>query len=218
MAKISLLIACTQRLFQEALGAALRARPDFEVLESMPGSGLMALRAADEAQPDVALADFSLPDMEGTALARLIKHRAPAAKVILLSWILEGPQVQQALRAGASGLLPAAVTVDELAEEILRAHAGRPPILGKSPSMTTSLQAVPGEDEQLWRGLVKLTPREIEILGLLSFGPLESVAELLSVSPRTIQTHLYRIMKKTGARSQTEVINLACRFGLIAVD
>jgi len=209
---IRILVGHSQVLFSEALSEALDLQDDIEATAVQTGNGVRTLEACIAAKPSVAVVDYWLWGMEGPAVTRMLGQRSRRTKVILLSWMIDSEQVHQAAWAGAVALLPMTLEVKDLTLVIRRVEAGGHPLREQDSGQIKKPHPA---DEEVWRGLVTLTPREVEMLGLLSFGPVEQVARVLSVSSRTVQNRLYRIMKKMPAASQIEAISIARRFGLI---
>ncbi|MGH2703666.1 MAG: response regulator [Actinomycetota bacterium] len=214
----TVLVADAQRLFSEALAIALSRYPDLDVVDNNhPTSGLAAVEAAIDLRPDVALLDYWMVGMEGPAAARAILRRLPTCKIMLLSWLHGPAQVQEALDAGVVGFLPKSLGVGQVVDAIRRARAGEVPVyLEELKELLRNIELRDSEVEDMARRLGSLTPREIQILTLLSFGRrIEDVASDLSIAPGTLRTHVHNILKKTGARSQLEALAMARHHGLI---
>ncbi|MGH2670892.1 MAG: response regulator [bacterium] len=217
MSKITVIVADAQHLFAEALGVALGRYPELEIHNHSPATGLEVIEVATTLDPDVVLLDFWMVGMEGPPTTRLLGKRAPRSKVLLLSWLHGPQQVEEALEAGAVGFLPKSLTLDQVAGAIRRAHAGESPVYSSElEELVRTIEAREHEVARISQRLLTLTPREIQILTMLSFGePFDDVADKLSISPGTLRTHVHNILKKTGARSQIEAIAMARHYGLI---
>lgn len=207
---IRVLVADSQLLLAQCLERLLNAEPDLEVVPDHPNLGLDVISAALKINPDVTVMDYDLLDMAGPAATRLILARAPR-KILLLGWFQLAHQIGEARKAGAVGFISKDVAPAALAKGIRTAHDGtgstRDPKFSKVRSDST---------EDIWERLITLTPREIEILGLLSqVGRSQHVAKELGIRPGTMRTHLQHILSKTGARSQMGAVSIVRRFGLI---
>lgn len=217
MDRIRVLLADAQPLFSEALAIALGACPDLEVLDERPTSGREAVEAAVSLLPDVAALDCWMWDVDGIALTRRIRCEVPEVKVVLLSWFHGARDIRGALEAGAAAFLPKSLTVAEVASAIRRVHAGESPVYAEE--LERLAKTIRRRDERaaaVWRRFAELTPREMDVLQLLSFGrhPEEIACELL-ISKATVRTHIHNILRKTGTRSQVECLALVRTYGLI---
>ena len=123
-----------------------------------------AVRLCEEFEPDVILMDMVMPGMDGVTATRTIAERHPQTQVIALTSFQEGSLVQEALAAGAVGYLLKDVVIDELADAIRSAHAGRvtlAPAAAQALAVEAARPPTVGAD---------LTKREREVLALLVEG------------------------------------------------
>ncbi len=173
-------------------------------------NGEEAVRLCAEILPDVILMDIVMPKMDGATATRLIHQQFPQTQVIALSSFKEGELVKNALDAGAIGYLLKDASIDELAQAIRSARAGRTTLsseVAQSLIQTTSQPPAPGLD---------LTEREREVLSLMVKGlNNKQIAAILTVSPSTIKSHVSSILSKLGVISRTEAVTLALRSRII---
>ena len=159
--------------------------------------------APDAAEPDVALLDQSMPMLVGTDVISEAKDAGLTTKFILLTMHAEPFLARQALHAGASGVVLKDDAVEALLDAIRRVHAGE-------VFMSPSVDADVVKDRDL------LTDREREILIWIARGLSNSeVADELGISPRTVDTHRTRMMRKLGTHSVAELVSFAARSGLV---
>jgi len=214
VAQITLLIADPLRLYCDALAISLGADPEFSVFAERPVNGPSAVAAAVRLRPAVALIDYWMPDMEGPGVAGAILAQIPECKVLLLSWLSGPAQVQQAVGAGALGIVPKDCTVAELSEVVKAAAAGENPL--NTQALRDILDIRNERTEDARKGFETLTPREIEILVLLHEGnAAKQIAKRLDISPNTVRNQISAILTKTNTQSQGEALAKARSCGFL---
>jgi DNA-binding NarL/FixJ family response regulator len=159
-------------------------------------------------RPDVALVDLALPGMSGAELTRSLLKEDPDLRIVLYTGAADEGQLLDALDAGAAGFALKSGDPQELEDAIRTVAAGGDYI---DPRLTPLL-AKGGN------GRTKtLSPREREILGLLSQGLSgEEVASQLFLSPETVRTHVRNAMGKLGAATRAHAVALALQRGEIS--
>ncbi len=177
--------------------------------------GRALLSAAAELRPDVIVLDIAMPLLNGLDAARQLKKTMPKIKLIFLT-MNEDPNVaSEAFRAGASGYLLKTSASSELSKAIKEALCGRSyvtPII--TQGMVDSLIRRPADDE----ATPQLTPRQREVLQLLAEGhSMKEAAKILSVTPRTVAFHKYRMMEQLNLKNNTDLIQYALRECIVPV-
>ncbi|MGH2771893.1 MAG: response regulator transcription factor, partial [Actinomycetota bacterium] len=125
-------------------------------------------------------------------------------------------EVNEAFQSGAAAFVSKSAGFLDLIEVVRRVISGEGCLYLGGPGEKLEVLPPPeSDDDETWRRLMTLTVREIEVLSLLSFAPVEKVARTLSISLGTLRNHISNILRKTGARSQIEAIDVARRVGLI---
>ncbi|WP_371477251.1 response regulator [Kitasatospora sp. NBC_00315] len=185
-------------------------------------NGVEAIDAVRRTRPDVVLMDIRMPEMDGLEATRRILAGPPdtggeGTRVIILTTFDLDHYVYAALAAGASGFLLKDVTPEHLAAAVRMVRAGDALL---APAITRRLvERFARRDAgavAVHRDLSSLTPRELEVLGLLAQG--RSNAELaagLQLSEATVKTHVARILGKLGLRDRAQAVVAAYESGLV---
>jgi DNA-binding NarL/FixJ family response regulator len=208
-AKIRILVADDHPMLREGLVAVLSTQPDFDVVgEAADGSEVV--RLAKWLEPDVILLDLEMPEVDGVAALERLREAGSEARAIVFTAYDTDERILRSLRAGARGYLLKGASRSEIFDAIRTVHSGGSLL---QPGVTTRLL------EHMSREQAQpepLTPRELEVLGLISQGLHNSeIAERLFVTERTVKFHVSSILAKLGADNRTEAVALATRQGLI---
>ena len=208
--KIKVLIADDHQILREGLRAMLEKEHNIEVLGEA-ANGRAALRLIREKTPDVIVMDITMPDLNGIEAARQIKSEFPQVKVVALSMHDDKRFVFNMLKAGASGYL----LKDEGFKEVVKAINA---VMANKTYLSTEITDVVLKDYlkstnfQDASVFALLSPREREVLQLIAEGKTTSqIADLMHVSPKTIETHRHHIMQKLNITSVAELTKYAIR-------
>jgi NarL family two-component system response regulator LiaR len=173
-------------------------------------SGEQALALCGQVQPDVVLMDMMMPGMDGVETTQALKEQYPDIQVLALTSFHDPNLVQGVMQAGAVGYLLKGASMDELAEAIRDAHAGRPTL---APEAVQALVQGAGSPRKLGDDL---SDREREVLVLLVQGLSNAeIAEHLMVSTGAAKYHVSSILSKLGAANRTEATALALQHDLV---
>jgi len=182
--------------------------------------GKEAIAAVLKHRPDVVLMDIRMPVMDGLEATRRILESRPGqdVRVIMLTTFDLDQYVYAALAAGASGFLLKAVSPEHLVAAVLLVRTGDALL---APSITRRLverfAPRPGGPGVPGRDLSVLTPRELEVLGLIAQGMSNAeLASALTLSAATVKTHVARILAKLDLRDRVQAVVLAYQTGLIS--
>lgn len=215
-ARINVMVADSEPLFSEALALALEEYTDLAVLEPRPGGGPGLVEAVIERRPDVVVAEYWLSGMQGPATTAAISAAVEGPRVILLAWLYGPREVAYGFAAGAAGLLPKSVGLSEVVQAVRRVAGGEQGVCPEEvQQIADHLTKKHREAAEAWQELRTLTYREFQILNLLGAGRrLTDISTRLSIQPSTAQTHIHRILEKTGTTSRHQAAALARAYGL----
>lgn len=211
----TIILAEDHQVVREALRMLLETQPDFHVLAET-GDGLQALQLVEQHKPDVLIADMMMPGLSGLEVARGARRFSPATRVIMLSMHDTESYVVEALQAGAAGYVLKKSSSQELIFAMRHALDGN---LYLSPSLNErAIQAYiqRAGESRMEDPFEQLTQREREVFQLAADGLSNpQIAERLSLSARTVEMHRGNLMKKLGLKSQTDLVKLAVKRGMV---
>ena len=169
-------------------------------------SGELALEVLPGHQPQVVIMDIRLPGMSGIQCTARLRQVLPNTQVLVYTVYDDNEQVFKALKAGASGYLLKRSSPEEILEAIVDVHQGGAPMTGEIARKVVRSFATASEPPTD-KELVRLTPRQEEILGLLARGYVtKEIADKLGISFDTVRFHLKDIYAKLHVRSRTEAV------------
>ncbi|WP_127500527.1 response regulator [Actinoplanes solisilvae] len=216
MTALRVVVADDQALVRAGFRMILNADGIDVVAEA--ANGAEAIDAVRRHRPDVVLMDIRMPELDGLAATRQILTGAGAApRVIMLTTFDLDQYVYEALTAGASGFLLKDVTPEQLVGAVRLVRDGDALL---APAITRRLvqrfaQPAAGPPA-IHRDLAALTPRELEVLGLLAHGLSNAeLAARLHLSEATVKTHVARILAKLDLRDRVQAVVVAYRTGLV---
>ena len=211
MNKITVLIVDDHTLVRDGIRSLLELVTDFEVVGEA-GDGKEALEKVKELAPEVVLMDLAMPVMTGLEATRRIRKEFPETKVIALTQYDDSEYVVPVIGAGAHGFVTKMAAFSELVSAIRAVHKGDSFL---SPSAAAALvqecqvrTAGEGETDPYDR----LTDREREVLKLVVEGKTaREIADMLVVSPKTVESYKTSLMNKLDIHSKTDLIKFAIR-------
>lgn len=214
---IGVLIADDQPLLRQSLSIVVDGAPGL-VTVAQAGTGTEAVALARETTPDVILMDIRMPGGDGIDATRRITGdpTLSGSRVLVLSMFELDDYVYSALRAGASGFLLKDTRPDQLLDAIRRTHDGdslfAPAILTRLVEHYVRHPAVrPARRPDV------LTERETEVLTLVGRGLSNAeIASALTISVKTVKTHIGNLLAKLHARDRAHLIIAAYEAGLVA--
>lgn len=205
-------------VLRDGLKLLLSLESDLEVVGE-GASGGEGIAVAERERPQVVVTDVGLPDFDGVEVTRRLRDSLPETRVLVLTVHDEDHYIFTLMQAGASGYLLKNAAGNDLVSAIRAVASGKPWLqpeiaqrlmnmaAGKAPAPRTGLEAL----------IEPLTPREVEVLGLLAGAASNrEIAEHLDISSRTVETHLANIYGKLGVRGRTEAMLWAIHEGMSA--
>ncbi len=207
------MIVDDHRVVREGLRMALEVEEDIEVVAEA-GDGSEAVAKAQDVMPDLILMDVAMPTMSGIDACHEIKDLLPDTRVVMLTASAAEESVTEALLAGAHGYVLKAAGRDDLLQAIRTVARGES-ILDPSVTkiVTERFSRLVGQEKQ--RELDLLTPREMEVLGLVADGATnKEVAGRLVISEYTARNTVSNILGKLGLRTRSELVRWALEHGL----
>jgi len=209
----TVLIADDHRILAEGLRSLLSS--DYEVL-SIVEDGRALVETAKRLDPDVIVADISMPHLNGIEALIRLKKDNPAVKLLVLTMHHEPAYARRALDAGASGYVLKSSAADELLIALKAVMRNQTYI---TPAMTSEIftsmrkdPAKPADPSAL------LTPRQREILQLLAEGQsAKQIGACLSISACTVEFHKYQMMEAIGLHTVAELVCFGVKNEIVAV-
>ena len=216
MAKIRILLGDDHTLMRQGLRKILEERSEWEVVAEA-SDGRDVVRQALALQPDVAILDIGMPLLNGIEATRQIVRRLPDIRVLILSMHSDEAYIIQALKAGALGYL----LKDSADTELIRGVAA---VASRKSFFSPAVAKVMLDDyvrhlaeKVITDRFESLSEREREIFQLVAEGNSnKDIANLLSVSPATVETHRAHILQKLDVHNTAELVLYAVRRGVIS--
>jgi DNA-binding NarL/FixJ family response regulator len=212
--RIRVLLADDHKIVLDGLRSLLE--PEFELV-GMVEDGRALVSAVQQMHPDVIVVDISMPLLNGIEAVRQIKKLDKQVKVVFLTMHPDVTYAIRAFEAGASGYVLKHSASSELLTAIHAAIKGRTYL---TPMIAGELvQAYQGGAYQQAEEAEQLTQRQREVLQLLVEGnSAKEIANLLNISPRTVEFHKYSLMSKLKLKSVSALIQYAIKHGFSSVD
>lgn len=210
---MKIIIADDHKIVREGLKTLLEKQSGMKVVAETK-DGLEAVRLVQEHLPDLIIMDITMPGLNGIGAARRVKEICPAAKIIILSMHADRRYVIEALKAGAMGYLLKDSAFDELIQAIKFVFKDK---IYLSPDITDILvrEYLITESDRVPNIYSLLSVREREVLQLLAEGKsTKQIADHLSLSVKTVETHRQQLMQKLNLHSIAELTKYAVREGL----
>ncbi len=201
---IRVLLADDHALLRVGLAAVLSKEPDFVVVGEAR-DGLEAVELHQALRPDLILIDLQMPGLDGVQAIMRIRATDPLARAVVLTTYDSDEDIDQAMRAGASGYLLKDASAGELVGALRDIYAGRTRV---APAVGAKLA------ERITQ--TQLSVRELSVVRLLAAGKTnKELAAELSIGEATVRAHLSHIFEKLAVTSRTEAVVVAAQRGIL---
>jgi DNA-binding NarL/FixJ family response regulator len=208
---VRILIVDDHAIVRQGLKLILESLSDIDVAGEA-GDGRDAVEKAEALKPDVIIMDISMSDMNGIEASRMIRERLPKVKVIILSMHHSNEHVFRAMQAGASAYLLKESAGSSVVNAVRAVMRGRLYFSEgiEAPIKSCSTSQSPAES---------LSPREREVLQFVVEGKTSAeIAEVLSLSPKSIETYRSRLMLKLGVNNVPALVKFALLHGITPTE
>ncbi len=216
---LRVLVVDDQSLVRRGFAMVLGHEDDIEVVAEA-GTGLEAIAAAREHQPDIILMDIRMPELDGLeATARILAEGNDNTRIIILTTFDPDEYVYKALHAGASGFVLKDIPPEELVAAVRTIAAGGAML---APAITRRLigrfAGQLGAESDFAERLERLTAREREVLQALAGGKSNvEIADALFIGSATVKSHVSSVLSKLGLRDRAQAVVFAYECGLAKV-
>jgi DNA-binding NarL/FixJ family response regulator len=214
MHQTTLILADDHKLVRQGLNSLLSANPAFTIVGEA-SDGQEALKLIETLQPDAAILDVMMPNLNGIEVARQVRQRGLKTRLIFLSMHANATYAVRALHSGALGFVLKESDFSEIVQAVEHAMQGKRYL---SASIADEVLEMLLQTDPAYSGsLDALSPREREVLQMVAEGNTNAViAQKLTISIRTVEAHRAHIMSKLRLTSNADLVKFAINQGLIA--
>ena len=208
---VRILLADDHEVVRRGLKLVLESEPDL-LVTSEAADGATAVRNAMRDDVDVAVLDLSMPGLNGLQATRELTRLRPELRVVILSMHDNDQYLREAMRAGAAGYVLKSDGGQSLVSACRAAARGRaiPAPAARERDASSLL------DREAAADTATLTERETQILSLIADGhTTREIADLLVISPRTVDRHREKLARKLNLRNRVELTRFAVRSNLV---
>jgi DNA-binding NarL/FixJ family response regulator len=214
---ITIFLADDHAIVRDGLRLMLEDQPDMRVV-GMASNGRDALRQIKKLCPNIAVLDVTMPELNGIETAKHITDTCPSTSVIMLSMHSGTEQVLWAFRAGAKGYVLKECTGEDIMEAIRTVSRGGFFLSEGVLEKIVDYNVEQHMDFEQSNVQSVLSPREREILKLVVEGKSsKTIGEILSISPKTVNSYRYRMMEKLNIRDLTGLVRFAIQNRITAL-
>ncbi|MHB8092355.1 MAG: response regulator transcription factor [Syntrophales bacterium] len=214
---ITVFLADDHAMFREGLRLLLDTNPEISVVGGA-GDGRETVRQVSSLCPNIVLMDIAMPILNGIEATAQIKEACPATNIIMLSMYSTAEHIFRAFKAGAKGYLLKESAGADVIQAIMSVHAGKSYLCQSLSDTIIADYLRSREMTEAKSPLDRLSPRERAILQLLVEGrPNSKIAEILFLSPKTVETYRSHLMKKLDIKDLPGLVKFAIQHGLTSI-
>jgi RNA polymerase sigma factor (sigma-70 family) len=215
---ITVFLADDHAVVRDGLRYLLHAQHDIQVVGDA-ANGREAVRQVQKLCPDVVILDIAMPELNGIEAADQIRQFQPTTQIVILSVHSAREHIIRALQSGARGYLLKESAGAEVVDAVRAVHAGHSYLSQKIADQVFDDYVRQQEIAELQSPLERLTPREREILQLVVEGNTSAeIADLLSLSPKTVETYRSRLMRKLDIGDIPSLVKFAILHGVTPLE
>ena len=215
MAKIRVALVDDHQLVRDGLKSILSSLGDVEVVGEA-SDGHAAIRLCDKLGIDVVIMDIAMSGLNGLDATKRITEKHPGINVLILSMYDSEEYIARSMQHGARGYLLKNAQPQEFEDAIRKVAAGA---VYLSPEISEQMRRHMINPRSGGDSLDQLSTRQREILQAIAEGKsTKDIAELLSISPKTVETHRGHLMQKLGIHDVAGLVRYAIRHGLVALE
>ena len=212
---IRVLLADDHALLRELMRRLLRSEPGIEVVGEVANGRELLARVRD-LRPDVVVLDIAMPELNGIDAAARLVARHPGVRILCLTAHTAANYVRAMLAAGAVGYVNKQVASSELVRAVRAVASGQTYLCPEAAAVAVGAMQPDAGSARPHGSVMALGRREREVLQLIAEGRTAvEIAERLSVSHATVETHRRNIMRKLDLHSAVELTRFAIRQGLV---
>jgi len=216
--RINIFLAEDHRLVRDGFRVLLETQPDLRVIGEA-GDGRETVKQVLKLNPDIVLMDIGMPELNGIEATRQICEACPPTKVIILSMYSTSEHIARAFKAGARGYILKESAGDDMIKAIRTVFNGKIFLCGEISEIVVGQYLLDKAEVVVADPISRLSAREREILQLLVEGKSNiKIAEMLFLSPKTIETYRSHLMQKLGINDLPSLVKFAIRHGLTSVE
>ncbi len=215
MAAINVLIADDHSIVRDGIRQLFEKEEDLNVVGEAV-DGRQALEKVKDLLPDVLLLDIAMPQLNGLEVIGLVRESAPDTQIVVLSMHAKESYVQQVLKSGALGYVLKASPSSDILDAIRAVHRKEYFLSSQIKANVIDSYLKTKTSEPTVRGYDLLSDREQQVFRLVVQGSsTKEIADILCVSPKTIEKHRSSISNKLGIHGRLEMLKYAIKIGIV---
>ncbi|MEA3560510.1 MAG: response regulator transcription factor [Candidatus Omnitrophota bacterium] len=213
---LSIVIADDHDIIREGIKNILAGQPDYKIIaEAVDGEDVLS--KAEQLKPDILLLDISMPKISGIDIISQIHIVSPKTKIIIITVHKANAYIMKAFRSGINGYLHKENAAEDLLPALRKVARGGTYLSSTASSYLIDKTTVAKPEQAVRQRL--LTSREEEILRLVAAGKTaRQIAQVLFISPRTVENYKNLILKKLGLHKTSDLIKYAIKHKIIEIE